>query len=69
MDQGAWRALVHSVARSWTQVKQLSMHAYMCMCLCVCVCVCVCVYIYIYIYIYINYTYVRFEVGERVKNN
>ena len=54
MDQGAWRALVHSVTRSWTQVKQLSMHAYMCMC------------IYIYTYVYI---YVRFEVGERVKNN
>ena len=28
MDIGAWRAAVHSVAQSWTQLKRLSMHAY-----------------------------------------
>ena len=25
MDRGAWRATVHRVAKSWTQLKQLSM--------------------------------------------
>ena len=29
MDRGAWWATVHRVTKSWTQVKQLSMHAYM----------------------------------------
>ena len=28
MDRGAWRATVHGVAKSRTQVKQLSMHAW-----------------------------------------
>ena len=27
MDRGAWRATVHRVAKSQTQLKQLSMHA------------------------------------------
>ena len=27
--QGAWRASVHSVAQSWTQLKQVSMHSMM----------------------------------------
>ena len=27
MDRGDWQALVHGVAKSWTQLKQLSMHA------------------------------------------
>ena len=26
MDRGAWRATVHGVAKSWTRLKQLSMH-------------------------------------------
>ena len=26
-DRGAWWATVHRVAQSWTQLKQLSMHA------------------------------------------
>ena len=26
MDRGAWRATVHGVAKSWTLLKQLSMH-------------------------------------------
>ena len=30
MDGGAWWAAVHRVAQSQTQLKQLSMHAYMC---------------------------------------
>ena len=25
-DRGAWRATVHDVAKSWAQLKQLSMH-------------------------------------------
>ena len=29
MDKGAWLAIVYRVARSWTQLNQLSMHAYM----------------------------------------
>ena len=27
-DRGAWQTMVHRVAKSWTQLKQLSMHAY-----------------------------------------
>ena len=27
MDRGAWQAMVHGIAKSWTQLKQLSMHA------------------------------------------
>ena len=26
MDRGAWQDMVHRVARSWTQLKRLSMH-------------------------------------------
>ena len=26
MDRGAWKAAVHGVTQSWTQLKQLSMH-------------------------------------------
>ena len=28
MDRGAWWGAVHRVAKSWTQLKQLSMHAH-----------------------------------------
>jgi len=28
MDRGAWRATVQWVAKSWTQLKRLSVHAY-----------------------------------------
>ena len=28
MDQGAWQAVVHGVAKSWTQLKQLSKYAH-----------------------------------------
>ena len=28
MDRGAWRAIVHRVAKSWTRLKRLSMHAH-----------------------------------------
>ena len=28
MDRGAWWGIVHRVAKSWTRLKQLSMHAY-----------------------------------------
>ena len=27
LDRGAWRATVHSVTKSWTRLKPLSMHA------------------------------------------
>ena len=27
MDRGAWRATVHRVAKSWTRLKRLIMHA------------------------------------------
>ena len=27
MDRGAWQATVHGVAKSWTRLKPLSMHA------------------------------------------
>ena len=27
MDRGAWRAVVHRVAKSWTRLKRLCMHA------------------------------------------
>ena len=26
MDRGVWQAIVHGVAKSWTQLKQLSTH-------------------------------------------
>ena len=26
MDKGAWQAIVHGVAKSWTQLKQLNKH-------------------------------------------
>ena len=26
MDRGAWQATVHRIAKSWTHLKQLSMH-------------------------------------------
>ena len=29
MDREAWQATIHRVAKSWTQLKQLSMHMYM----------------------------------------
>ena len=29
MDRGTWQAAVFRVAQSWTQLKQLSMHAHM----------------------------------------
>ena len=28
MGRGAWQATVHGVAKSWTQLKQLSRHAH-----------------------------------------
>ena len=28
MDRGAWWATVHGVTKSWTRLKQLSMHAF-----------------------------------------
>ena len=27
MNRGAWRAVIHTVTKNWTQLKQLSMHA------------------------------------------
>ena len=35
MDRGAWRATVHRVSKSWTQLKQVSIYmcVYMYMCL------------------------------------
>ena len=55
MDRGAWRAIVHGVAKSWTWLKWLSTHRCMHMCVCeyasvwgaecVSVCVCACVFL------------------------
>ena len=28
VDRGAWRATVHGITKSWTPLKQLSMHAF-----------------------------------------
>ena len=28
MDRGGWQAIVHGVAKSWTQLKQLSTHTH-----------------------------------------
>ena len=46
MDRRAWQATVHRVAKSQTQLKRLSTHAYP-IHIYICVCVCVCIYIYI----------------------
>ena len=27
MDRGAWQAIVHRIAKTWTRLKQLSTHA------------------------------------------
>ena len=47
MDKGAWRAAVHRVSKSQTQLKQVSIYIYIYiyiyMCVCVCVCICVCI--------------------------
>ena len=32
MDRGAWQAIVHGVAKSWTRLKQLSRHMHVCVC-------------------------------------
>ena len=29
LDRGAWQAMVHRVTKSWTELKQLSLHACM----------------------------------------
>ena len=42
MDREAWRAAVHEIAESQTQLKRLSTRVY--------VCVCVCVYTYWEVY-------------------
>ena len=47
MGRGALQATVHRVRKSWTQLRQLSMHTYMC----ACVCEYMCVYVYMYVYI------------------
>ena len=38
MDTGAWRATVHRVAQSWTQLKRLTMHAQSWIWICCCCC-------------------------------
>ena len=38
LDRGAWRATVHSIAESQTQLKQLSMHAHICIYVYMCQC-------------------------------
>ena len=43
MDREAWRAAVHGVTKSRTQLSdgtELNIHTYICMYVCVCVCVC-----------------------------
>ena len=34
MDRGAWQATGHGVKKSWTQLKRLTIHAYMCIYFC-----------------------------------
>ena len=43
MDRGAWQVMAHTVPKSWTQLKQFSMHASVCVYVCVCVCVYECI--------------------------
>ena len=49
MGRGALQATVHRIRKSWTQLRQLSMHTYMCACVYkyMCVCIYVCIYMYI----------------------
>ena len=42
MDRGAWRAIIHRVAKSWTQLKQLSTHIH----------THIHTHVYVYMYIY-----------------
>ena len=56
MDRGAWQAIVHKVAKSWTQLKQLStckIYIYIYVCVYVCVYICMYVWVCIWIYIYL----------------
>ena len=32
LDRGAWQAVVHRVAKSWTRLKRLSIHTSVCVC-------------------------------------
>ena len=32
MDRGVWQAAIHRVAKSWTRLKQLSLHAHISFC-------------------------------------
>ena len=62
VGRGALQATVHRIRKSWTQLRQLSMHTYMCACvykyMCVYVymyvyiCIYECIHIYMYLYIY-----------------
>ena len=51
MDRGAWWAIVHGVAKSWTWLKWLThtipLYAHKHIQCSVCVCVCVCVYLWV----------------------
>ena len=49
MGRGALQAIVLRVRKSWTQLRQLSMHTYMCTCVYMCVCLCVYVYMNVYV--------------------
>ena len=45
-ERGVWHAVVHGLAKSWTQLSDCMTTVTLYMC--VCVCVCVCVYIHTY---------------------
>ena len=53
MDRGAWLVIVHGVTKSWTQLKQLSNHAY--------------IYIHKYIYMYVSLGYITLDNSLHIK--
>ena len=62
MDRGAGGAIVHRVAKNQTQMKQISMHAYIYICACTYISI-IHMYIYVYVCIYIYiYTYIIFQI-------
>ena len=48
MERGAWETIIHGVTKSWTELKQLSMHTRLYIYMCVCVCVCIHIHTYTY---------------------
>ena len=70
MDREAWRPTVHGVSKSWTQLKQLSMHIhiYIHVYTHIYTYIYTCIYIDTYIYIYIH-MYIHLHIYRNINLN